>query len=217
MKVYKTSAPGYPTRGFRHHVPMAPEGEAAGGTTEATTAATTATTATTATNAASTTAAAATTTAATTAATTAVATDDDPKALIAAMKAEREALATRGAELDKFLEQTRTGLSRERAVERRKYVRDMTLALPMTDEQLDAQLAAIGDVDARTDAGKAAINKWREANSTFFRGPAPAAVLNTDEIVAEIVGGKENLDRKIFGGKAALSMIAATKKSDFAS
>lgn len=215
MKVYnKTSAPGYPTRGFRGHVPMAPEGDDAGASGAATTTAATVAATTDATTAASTAQAAAT---GVTGATTAAAADDDPKALLAALKAERAALATKNAELDKFLDQTRTGLSRERAVERRQYVRGMTLALPLTDEQLDAQLAGMGDVDVRTDAGKAAINKWREGNSTFFRGPAPAPILNTDEVLADIVGGKENIDRKIFGGKAAMSMITATKKSDFAS
>lgn len=143
--------------------------------------------------------------------------DEDPRALLAALKAEREALSLKNAELDRVIGETRTGLAKERAVERRQYVRGMTLALPLTDEQLDAQLAVLGDVDARTDAGKAALAKWRETNSTFFRGPAPAPVLELDKVIEDIVGGKDNVDRKIFGGKAAMSMIQATKKSDFAS
>lgn len=200
MRVYQSTAPGYPSRGFRGHVPMAAEPEPAPGPAPEPAPA------------------------------PAPAPGpgpapepapapkpEDPAAIFANFKAQSEALATKNAELQALIDSQKAGLGKERANERRQYVRGMGLALPFTDEQLDAQLGAIGDVDARTDAGKAAINTWRAANSTLFRGPAPAPVLDTDKVIEEIVGGAANLDRKIFGARAAMSMITATKKSDFAS
>lgn len=221
MKLYKTTAPGFPSRGWRGHAPMAPEGD--GGASGA--AATTTTTTTTEKPAEKAPEKPAEKPAETVAQKPATTTEkpaetkDDLASIIAAAKAEREAMAARNAELEKVLGDARAVSSRERAVERRAYVRGLQLAVPLDDESIDAMLAPLGDVDVRTEAGKTTINKWRDARlgTGLFRGAIAPPVLDVDKEIESIVGGKENVDRKIFGGRAARSMIETTKKSDFAS
>ena len=130
---------------------------------------------------------------------------DDLAAIIAQAKAEREAAALQRAELEKVLQATKETQAGERAAERRAYVRSQTLAVPLTDAQLDKLLPP--EVDARTDAGKAALNKWREENPTFIAEPIPAPKVSLEETVKAIVGGDKAMGRRIFGARTVLGLI----------
>jgi len=211
MKIYK-GAPGFPTRGFRDHVPMAPEpGEGGGGAGGGDAAAVAKP------EVVEVVAPAAKADDAKSAAGQDAKTEpEDIKATLAALKAEREVAIAKNAELEALIAATKSSLSKERKSDLRAYVRGMSLAVPMSDELLDTVLGPLGDVDVRSEAGRAAVMKWRESNSTLFLGVVPPKTFDVDKEIESIVGGKENVDRKIFGGRAARSMIEATKKSDFA-
>lgn len=209
----KRTTPGDPAR-WRGHVPMAPEGEqSAGGTGGAPPAAAQTP---------------ASTPAGETQASTPTAGQAEPPAqtpapakasggksaeeLLAAIEAERAALAAERAAYATEVQALRSFREADLAAERRAAVRAMVLAVPMTDEQIDR---FVPKVDPRTDAGRVALAQFREQNSAFFVGPAPAPVVDPKKVIEDIVGGANNVNRRLFGGRAAESMIAPPRKTDW--
>lgn len=142
----------------------------------------------------------------------------DVASILAQLQAEREAIANERAEFRREIDATKADRAKERAGERRQLVRSMGLALPLSDVNLDSLLAPLGDVDPRTDAGRAALNKFRQDNAStgLFAGPVAPESLDPSKVVEDVVGGAANVDRKLFGGRAAISMMTPTKKSPFA-
>ena len=113
----------------------------------------------------------------------------------AAWKAEREAAKT---ETDAARAQRET----EIATKRREFVRGMGLAVQLSDEHLDAIVPK--DADPRTDAGKVALNKFREdpKNRALFSGPLAAPTFDADVFALELCGGKEKAGGRLIFGPA---------------
>lgn len=194
MKLYQTSAPGYPTRGFRGHVPMSAELDPAPAPVPEPP------------KPADPPAPIPIPTPAPKTPEPPAPKPDDAAALIATLKAQQ-------AELDRVLTETKAGQAKQRAAGRRDYIRGMALSVDMRDEALDAILSPLGDIDASTKEGAAKLNKWREENSGFFSAPVPAPKVSLEESVKTIVGGEKNLGRKIFGGRTVLGLITEHARS----
>lgn len=214
MKSFQTSAPGYPTRGFMRHVPMAPEGDgqdSGSGSDQPSAEA--------AADKKPDDAPTSQSTPERRADTKSDGKPEDVGSILAALKAEREALAAERVEFRREIDLTKADRAKERAAERRQFVRSMGLALPLNDVNLDGLLAPLGDIDPRTDAGRAALNKFRQDNAStgLFAGPVAPESLDPTKVVEDVVGGAANVERKLFGGRAAISMMTPTKKSPFAS
>lgn len=147
--------------------------------------------------------------------------DDDPKALIAAMKAEREQLAADRAafaeERKAFNAETaaaKAAREGDTAAKRRAFVRSMTLAVPLSDEHLDA---VVPKEDPTTPTGQANLLKWRQEpkNAPLFTGVVNAPAFDMDKFCDEAAGGAEVAKtRTVFGAAWAKSMIEtpATKE-----
>lgn len=111
---------------------------------------------------------------------------------LAALQAEREALR-------KETETIKAWRLKEEAGARRQYIRDQGLAVDFADEDLDRLLP---QADPRTDAGKTALNAWREKQGArYFRTPAPAPALSEKEIITQIVGDEKRLGNRLFGAR----------------
>lgn len=115
------------------------------------------------------------------------------------INAEMEALRAEREALRKETETIKAWRLKEEAQARRQYIRDQGLAVDFADEDLDRLLP---QADPRTDAGKTALNAWREKQGArYFRTPAPAPALSEKEIITQIVGDEKRLGNRLFGAR----------------
>lgn len=210
MKVYRTSAPGFPVRGNGQPVPLHPEGEGAGTTTPAPTTTTTATSPTSTSGAEQ---KPATTTAPAPSEKKSADTEKPPAKTEAPAKSAADELDEIRREREAFRKEAESYAAlraRDLAAQRRAAVRGFGLAVPMSDELLDKMLPS--DIDPSTTAGAAALAEFRKNNSTLFQAVAPAPIADPTKVVEDILG-KENMDRRIFGARAVESMLTDKPRS----
>lgn len=208
MKVYRTSAPGFPVRGNGQPVPFHPDGDG----TAARAAPTTTTPSPSGAEQKP-----VTTTASAPAPATAEKKADDTEKPTAKAEAPAKSAADELDEIRREREAFRKEAesyaalrARDLAAQRRATVRGFGLAVPMSDELLDKMLPA--DVDPSTTAGAAALAEFRKNNSTLFQASAPAPIADPTKVIEDILG-KENMDRRIFGARAVASMLTDKPRS----
>ncbi len=123
-----------------------------------------------------------------------------------ALKAEREALAAEKATWQSECAASQKDRQTEVATQRREYIRAMGLAVDFADEDLDKLVPA---EDPRTAAGKAKLNEWREkGGARYFAGPTPAPAFDPEKFAEEVAGGKDVAGKRvIFNAGHARGML----------